>query len=76
MAVSSPKIIDGPATVAVDTRNGIKLAELRTGSGANKIKSDSSPNNHKTSVLSGLSVISQLSFIKQSFASPTANAEA
>jgi hypothetical protein len=29
-----------------------------------KMKADLSPNNHKTSVVSGLSVISQLSFIK------------
>lgn len=39
-----------------------------------KKKPDVSPNNkHKTSVVSGLSVISQLSFIKQSFSSPMAN---
>ena len=38
----------------------------------NKLKGESSPsNNPKNSVVSGLSIISQLSFVKASFSSPT-----
>jgi inorganic triphosphatase YgiF len=43
---------------------------------SSKLKGDHSPNNNKTSVVSGLSIISQLSFIKNSFSSPNIQGEA
>lgn len=58
VAVSSPKIIDDSSGARNEDRKALKLGELRTGVGSNKMKSDMSPNNYKTSVLSGLSVIS------------------
>lgn len=42
---------------------------------SNKMKGESSPANNKTSVVSGLSIISQLSFVKNSFSSPNAPAD-
>lgn len=43
---------------------------------SSKLKGDHSPNNNKTSIVSGLSIISQLSFIKNSFSSPNVQGEA
>ena len=41
-----------------------------------RLKGDASPNNNKVSVVSGLSIISQLSFIKNSFSSPNVQPDA
>lgn len=60
-------------------RKNLKLNSPRLNSNleSSKLKGECSPNhNNKTSIVSGLSIISQLSFIKNSFSSPNVQAEA